>query len=64
MARESVDINKLTEVSPAELIEELSKENSDLRLRIVVLQKVVNKLLTHINTEGELDQDFDQESND
>lgn len=48
MARESVDINKLTEISPTEIIDELSKENADLRLRLAVSQRVINKMITFI----------------
>lgn len=48
MARESVDINKLTEISPTEIIEELSKENADLRLRLAVSQRVINRMVAFI----------------
>jgi hypothetical protein len=60
MARESVDIAKLTEVSPNDLIEDLSKENSDLRIKLSVMQRVVNNLIAHIQNS----QDFDMESDE
>jgi hypothetical protein len=61
MARESVDISKLTEVSPTDLIEDLSKENADLRVRVSVMQRIINNLVAHIqrdegsNTESDED---------
>jgi uncharacterized coiled-coil protein SlyX len=61
MARESVDIAKLTEVSPTDLIEELSKENSELRLKITIMQKVINNLVTHIQDAEESDTESDED---
>ena len=55
MARESIDISKLTEISPTEIIEELVKENSDLRLKLSVSQKVISKMVDYIQNSAESD---------
>jgi uncharacterized coiled-coil protein SlyX len=48
-------------VSPTDLIEELSKENSELRLKITIMQKVINNLVTHIQDAEESDTESDED---
>ena len=45
MARESVNIEELTKVDANQLIQELTQENSQLRLEIMAQRGVINKLI-------------------
>lgn len=45
MARESVDIEELTKVDANQLIQELTQENSQLRLEMMAQRGVINKLV-------------------
>lgn len=48
MARESVNIEELTRVDPAQLIQELTQENAQLRLEMMAQKSVINKLIAKI----------------
>jgi len=45
MARESVNIEELTRVDANQLIQELTQENSQLRLEMMAQKGVINKLI-------------------
>jgi len=55
MARESVDIEELTRVDANQLIQELTQENSQLRLEMMAQKGVINKLVAAL-------QKFDEET--
>lgn len=45
MARESVNIQELTKVDANQLIQELTQENSQLRLEMMAQRGVINRLI-------------------
>lgn len=45
MARESVNIEELTKVDANQLIQELTQENSQLRLEMMAQRGVINRLI-------------------
>ena len=53
MARESVDIEELTKVDANQLIQELTQENSQLRLEMMAQKGVINKLIAALQGSGE-----------
>ena len=57
MARESVDLEELTRVDANQLIQELTQENSQLRLELMAQKGVINKLVAALQ---ESDEDIDE----
>ena len=57
MARESVNLEELTRVDANQLIQELTQENSQLRLELMAQKGVINKLVAALQ---ESDEDIDE----
>jgi len=57
MARESVNIEELTRVDANQLIQELTQENSQLRLEMMAQKGVINKLIAALE---ESDQEIEE----
>ena len=53
MARESVDLEELTRVDANQLIQELTQENSQLRLEMMAQKTVINKLVAALQGSDE-----------
>ena len=53
MARESVNIEELTRVDANQLIQELTQENSQLRLEMMAQKGVINKLVAALQESDE-----------
>lgn len=53
MARESVDIEELTKVDVNQLIQELTQENSQLRLELMAQKGVISKLVAALQGSDE-----------
>ena len=53
MARESVDLEELTRVDANQLIQELTQENSQLRLEMMAQKGVINKLIAALQDSDE-----------
>lgn len=53
MARESVNIEELTRVDVNQLIQELTQENSQLRLEMMAQKGVINKLVAALQESDE-----------
>lgn len=53
MARESVDLEELTRVDANQLIQELTQENSQLRLEMMAQKTVINKLVAALQDSDE-----------
>lgn len=53
MARESVDIEELTKVDANQLIQELTQENSQLRLELMAQKGVISKLVAALQGSDE-----------
>jgi len=53
MARESVNIEELTRVDANQLIQELTQENSQLRLEMMAQKGVINKLIAALQDSDE-----------
>jgi len=53
MARESVNIEDLTKIDANQLIQDLTQENSQLRLELMAQKGVINKLVAALQESDE-----------